>query len=938
MKMAKEIVRAPSDLSVWQQNMNVLNERQPKLAKVLKDYTARRGHEFEHYENATPAGRWIQGLSAQPFFEPSGEPKFNWNKKSRETPVFFQYGAGAPPYLFKSIRALPREALSLIVVEPNIALLAYILHVTQVYLAMPGECSLIFLTEPERELIFMEQPEELRERLLWSTVNDLKDEAMMAGLNKYGLFSVLNSLSSMHQGEQEAMEKRFRDIAAAVKEWSVIRVQQLGNSAEDTMIGLRQMALMSPWISYGYQLTSMVGKFKGRPFVVVSAGPSLDKNFELLRDIRDKCVIVATDAVLGKMIRSGIMPHIVCALERGLPTYNAYFAGNVEANPRECENILLVTQAVCTPKIFGRWPGPKIIIGKAELPIDKWFIVETIGGQAVPSGSSVAHTCYSISLVLGASSVALIGQDLAFAEDGYAHAGGVYSEGTRQAMRKTAESRGVIKVAGSLGGEVLTNNIYLMFLRTFESMIHNAGTPTYDCTEGGALIKGTKIEPFASYIEREVAGLAPLETTPIGETVKVGLVPERKSWHSMLSGKIKKASEDLDHTEKLMADIKGLMGKVSAPALDQKRRVAHAGKVGALLDEIHDRNRMIAFVTQSYVYLATSEIMKVRFLDSMDLVRRWVKIHQEILDAHAAVVAFTRKWLNYAKYALDYYAERDLPLTPLTGDLALERLNEIEDTLGDGHDQTALQIEMDYLLSSVDIARLHWSGRILWQCAMFLLQEGRSEEAGVMMKAASDEFDGKEMPKEQMVSFFKDYARVLSTPDLCFLPDYKFAETVIDNAVAIAGIDDEIREIRKKILYGDISLYSNYAQFGARRKSGTQGVKWLTARSEANDTLANGDVIEAMRMVWKMICDYGEFVPEMAAPHLDWLATQMEKFFGAEDEPYKSGIDQLLSDIVSRVDVLANIPIMYTENFRAALAERGLTINIEGASKVSAKA
>jgi hypothetical protein len=937
MKMAKEIVRAPSDLSVWQQNINALNERQPKLAKVLTAYTARHGHEFEHYENATPTGRWIQGLSPQPFFE-YGEPKFNWNKKSRETPVFFQYGVGAPPYLFKSIRALPREALSLIVVEPNIALLVYTLHITQVYLAMPDICSLIFFTEPDKESIFSEQPEELREKLLWSTISDLKEEAMMAGLNKYGLFSVLNSLSSLHQGEQEAMDERFREIAAAVREWSVIRVHQLGNSAEDTMIGLRQMALMSPWISYGYQLTSMVGKFKGRPFVVVSAGPSLDKNFELLRDIQDKCVIVATDAVLGKMIGSGIMPHIVCALERGLTTYNAYFAGNVEAYPEECSKILLVAQAVCAPQIFGRWPGPKIIIGKAELPIDKWFIVETIGGQAIPSGSSVAHTCHAISLLLGASSVALIGQDLAFAEDGYAHAGGVYSEGTRKAMRRTADSPGVIKVPGSLGGEVLTNNIYLMFLRTFESMIHNASAPTYDCTEGGALISGTRIEPFASYIAREVAGLAPLEATPLEKTLEVGFVPDKESWHAMLSGKIKKASDDLDHTEKLMEDIKGLMGKVSAPALDQKRRVAHAAKVGALLDEIHNTNKMIAFVTQSYVYLATSEVMKVRFLDSMDMVRRWIKVHQELLDAHSAVVAFTRKWLNYAKCALDYYAERDLPMAPPSGNLALERLNEIGETLGDGHDQDALHLEMDYLLSSVDIVRLRWPGRILWQCAMFLLQEGRSEEAGVMMKAASDDFQGKEMPKAEMVSFLKDYARVLSTPDLCFLPNYIYAETVIDNAVAIGGMDDEIRDIRKKILYGDISLYSNYAQFGVQRGSGTQGVKWLVARSEANDTLASGDVMEAMRMVWKMICDYGEFVPEMAAPHLDWLATQMEKFFGAEDEPYKSGVDQLLSDIASRVDVLSNIPIIYTENFRAALAEHGLTINIEGASKIPAKA
>jgi hypothetical protein len=116
---------------------------------MLYDYVKEHGHGFEHYENETPAGKWIDGLTAEPFFERAGEPRFNWSKKKREDknkPVFILYGVGTPPYLFKAIRALPDAALAFIVVEPNLPLLAFTLHLTHVYLAVPKGCRLVFLT------------------------------------------------------------------------------------------------------------------------------------------------------------------------------------------------------------------------------------------------------------------------------------------------------------------------------------------------------------------------------------------------------------------------------------------------------------------------------------------------------------------------------------------------------------------------------------------------------------------------------------------------------------------------------------------------------------------------------------------------------------------------------------------------------------------------
>ncbi|MDR1509555.1 MAG: DUF115 domain-containing protein, partial [Synergistaceae bacterium] len=516
--MPKETRRAPESLSVWRSNMTELERRQPLLASVLKEYVDKNGHDFEHFENTTPAGKWIEGLTDEPFFERGGEPKFKWSRKSKKNPLFFLYGAGVPPFLFKAIRALPDNAMSLVVIEPSVALLAYVLHMTHVYQAMPPSAFLNFVAAPETTEKIESLPEEERPLAVTRLQNDLRQEAFIAGITTVGIFTATQAEASVHPGEEETCGGVFKKIAHEMTEWIIIRLQMLGNSAEDTMLGLRQMALMAPWMLYGSRTEPLIGPFRGRPFVVVSAGPSLEKNFELLREIGGKGVIMAADAVLKRMIKSGILPHIVCALERGGDTYETLFAEAMDEYPDECSRILLVVCAVCTPKVFGRWPGPKIIVGKSEVPVDKWFINGILEGVTQPIGSSVAHMNYAIAAMMEASEIALIGQDLALGEGGRTHAAGLFNAEWEAALKNDARRSGGYMVPGALGGVVETTDVWLSFLRVLEQYIVHLKTPTYDCTEGGALIAGTSVTPFAGFISEHVAPLEPFGKTP-AETV-----------------------------------------------------------------------------------------------------------------------------------------------------------------------------------------------------------------------------------------------------------------------------------------------------------------------------------------------------------------------------------------------------------------------------------
>jgi hypothetical protein len=929
--MPKETRRAPESLSVWLSNIRELERRQPLLASILKEYTDKNGHEFEHFENATPAGKWIEGLTDEPFFERAGEPKFKWSKKSTKTQLFFLYGAGVPPYLFRAIRALPGNAMSLIVFEPSVALLAYTLHLTHVYQAMPIGAFLNFITAPKTTEKIEAMPEDERALALSRLQNGIRQEALTSGINTIGIFTATHADASVHPGEEETCRDVFKKLAHEVTEWAVIRLQFLGNSAEDTMLGLRQMALMAPWILYGSSPAPLAEPFKGRPFVVVSAGPSLEKNFELLRGIGDRAVILAADAVLNRMIKSGIMPHAVCVLERGGETYETLFAESLDEYPDECSEILLVASAVCTPKIFGRWPGPKIIVGKRDVPVDKWFINGILGGVTQPVGSSVAHMNYALAAIMGASAIALIGQDLALGEDGRTHASGVFNAAWEASLKEDARKTGGHMVPGALGGVVETTEVWLGFLRVLEQFIAGSGIPAYDCTEGGALIAGTSVIPFADFIESHVESLEPFEKTPAEVVADSARTSDRAETSESCELRFNRASNELMSLEYIIDELEREVELAVSAGLEPKRRIAHASRSGSLIDRITAGHEMFAFVTQSYVYLASMDLALTRGLETVDEVERWEKTHREIIASHRSVLAFIRRWLSYGRDVISYYSSRELPTAPLSGDDAMELMEDLrkleKKPVGEREGREP-RFETDSLLSRCDPVRLRWPGRDLWPLARFLMDEGRFEEASAFMDEASRDFDGMEMPVDDMVRFFKDYAHALSTNDLCYFPPYHKAEKMLANAIRLAGgVDSEMRELMNAILGSEVASYERISDITRGPLSGRS--KWFSARALGERALMEGDIGKAVALVWRAIKEHWRAEPAWAASHLNWLADTLRKCLMARDPKTVSAAESVMSELAADDEVLSGIRIQFEPDFALKLREFGVNPDIE---------
>ncbi len=56
-------------------------------------------------------------------------------------------------------------------------------------------------------------------------------------------------------------------------------------------------------------------RYKNRPAVIVSAGPSLRKNKHLLKGLREQAAIIAVQTTLQPLLEMGVEPHFVTSLD-----------------------------------------------------------------------------------------------------------------------------------------------------------------------------------------------------------------------------------------------------------------------------------------------------------------------------------------------------------------------------------------------------------------------------------------------------------------------------------------------------------------------------------------------------------------------------------------------------------------------------------------------
>lgn len=279
-----------------------------------------------------------------------------------------------------------------------------------------------------------------------------------------------------------------------------------GRRAMSNLVGnLRRYARSST-------LASKAGAARGKPVIVVAAGPSLAKNRERLHEAAGRATIIVVGTALRQVLALEIVPDFVCQIDhsdlclRHFEGLTIPSATTLVADPRS------------SPVVLDQWSG--------ALAMTRDVFAERILGEAatamapLPHGTTVAHTAFYLARFLGADPIIFVGLDLAFA-DGVYYSGGVglheiwNAEVNRFRTVETLEwerlarrKKELLATRDAEGRPLLTDRQMVSYLRQFERDFADAGAMVIDATEGGAVKAGAEAMSLSDAIARYVASAA----------------------------------------------------------------------------------------------------------------------------------------------------------------------------------------------------------------------------------------------------------------------------------------------------------------------------------------------------------------------------------------------------------------------------------------------
>ncbi|EKI2543482.1 motility associated factor glycosyltransferase family protein [Campylobacter coli] len=265
-----------------------------------------------------------------------------------------------------------------------------------------------------------------------------------------------------------------------------------GNDPLDALQGIEQFVYNLPQMITHPSYKELLSKRKNLSdtAIIVSTGPSLTKQLPLLKKYASKATIFCADSSYPILAKHDIKPDYVLSLER-IPLTSEFFNNDFGEFDKD---IVFVCAGVVHPKTIEYLKNKTFIITQKILAFPYYINLKNFCYAAV--GFSVAHMAYEFATHLSHKNIIFIGQDLAYAEDGFSHTKD-YSNLDKHEGHFQRDKGKFQCLAYGGDGKAESSEVWTMFRFFLQDTIsRNIISTTYNCTEGGARIEGTIEKPF----------------------------------------------------------------------------------------------------------------------------------------------------------------------------------------------------------------------------------------------------------------------------------------------------------------------------------------------------------------------------------------------------------------------------------------------------------
>lgn len=356
----------------------------------------------------------------------------------------------------------------------------------------------VFAYEPSLS-IFLKM---LEEEDLSEEISDRPIAFIVEGLNETEFGPILEKLVTLETLEflKQEMHPNYREL---FPEKMLRAMKRIGDRVDFVFANNKTGILFSThsaknqimnmkYVCEGYNTKRLSDAIpRDIPAILVSAGPSLNKNIQDIKKAKNKAFILAVDTAVKPLVKSGIMPDAFITIDSQKPT------DLVDID--EIKDVPVIAPVVANYDILKEQRGKKIFYYDGRImPFMAYHAAGKIFYDA-STGGSVACSGFSLLYKMGFNTIILVGQDLAYSGN-KSHADGTY-----QKVMPEEKLAGAIQVKGNYEKTVLTRHDFKLYLDWFNKYVKDIqeyrGVRVINATEGGAFIENTEVMTLTDAIE-----------------------------------------------------------------------------------------------------------------------------------------------------------------------------------------------------------------------------------------------------------------------------------------------------------------------------------------------------------------------------------------------------------------------------------------------------
>lgn len=290
----------------------------------------------------------------------------------------------------------------------------------------------------------------------------------------------------IHPGYEQVFTKEVKDTIELIRDYLRNTIMARSTSIYFSKMWYESTIKNLKYICNSKSVTDIEGCYEGKPAVIVSAGPSLDKNIKELKKVKNKFVIISGGRTLKALLENDIVPDYLCIVDGSEESYM------LVEDYIDKYNIPLVSSELVPYKVLEKIRGEKLFYANSQ-EINKLLKTKT---KNLSVGGSVAHLCTMFAIHCKCNPIIFVGQDLAYTNEKVHADNSTFKNINYDELEnfEKVKSDMDIYVRDIYGNFVRTSPSLDTFRKTFEEIIRVFNTFKFiNCTEGGAHINGSSI-------------------------------------------------------------------------------------------------------------------------------------------------------------------------------------------------------------------------------------------------------------------------------------------------------------------------------------------------------------------------------------------------------------------------------------------------------------